>query len=620
MKILIDGKEAAFMEDFSFDYVAENRLFMGRDAYTFDMTFPLKDCPQNLAIFGLLYRPDVPCEGMTFDCEIRDKNNVYYGILLVIGRTDSDLKCQFAEGRCKETVVDPFENTYINKLDLGAPQYTRASEISPVNAWRGLFFGNSAVALPWINEAYPTVPNNWVDYKNGSYSWHKDVEYLSWQPYLIVIASKICQEIGYSYDFQKWYESGYSQLIICNVLPGSWERPGYADALPAWTVSEFFEKLELLLMCEFDFDHKAKTVSMRFSKDVIENTPVVCLDDVVDDFDASIETSDDTSCDYIGCKRIAYKQTGHPMENYYMCDWYTASMNLPLDYSSVNEMLETNGPRDAGYGPVYGRTITGMNAAYGIFNNTLHYPWRVKAVNTVFCTRSIGTEKHSFASGVWGVKGDRYCQIRVCTPVNVFGAGIPESDDVETEEIDFVPVCITDTYISKSDDMGFMMMMSFDSEDESEEAAQIDELTGFYALEDVVIQKRPARIIEKGNPSVADAFYDTVFVAFWDGMVPEPGKQPYPFLDKVTITQDWKYIRKNYSLRLYSDDRNTVRNIPMIDKKQKFKYSFLADKIPNPRAIFNIHGRLFVCEKITATFSQNGMSQMLKGEFYPLLE
>ena len=58
----------------------------------------------------------------------------------------------------------------------------------------------------------------------------------------------------------------------------------------------------------------------------------------------------------------------------------------------------------------------------------------------------------------------------------------------------------------------------------------------------------------------------------------------------------------------------------MVDPLQKFKFSFLSDTIPNPRAIFNIAGKRYVCEKITATFSEDGMSQLLKGEFYPLLE
>ena len=52
MKILVNGMEAAVRSDLSFDYVIENRLFLGRDGYTLDITFPLRECPENQDIFG----------------------------------------------------------------------------------------------------------------------------------------------------------------------------------------------------------------------------------------------------------------------------------------------------------------------------------------------------------------------------------------------------------------------------------------------------------------------------------------------------------------------------------------------------------------------------------------
>ena len=55
-----------------------------------------------------------------------------------------------------------------------------------------------------------------------------------------------------------------------------------------------------------------------------------------------------------------------------------------------------------------------------------------------------------------------------------------------------------------------------------------------------------------------------------------------------------------------------------IDTSTKVTFKFLADAIPNPRALFFIQGRQYVCEKITATFTDDGMSQLLKGEFYPV--
>ena len=39
------------------------------------------------------------------------------------------------------------------------------------------------------------------------------------------------------------------------------------------------------------------------------------------------------------------------------------------------------------------------------------------------------------------------------------------------------------------------------------------------------------------------------------------------------------------------------------------------------RSVFHIRGKRYICEKITATFTEkNGMSQLLKGVFYPMQE
>ena len=36
--------------------------------------------------------------------------------------------------------------------------------------------------------------------------------------------------------------------------------------------------------------------------------------------------------------------------------------------------------------------------------------------------------------------------------------------------------------------------------------------------------------------------------------------------------------------------------------------------------LFIIRGKRYVCEKLTATFTSQGMSQLIKGSFYPVLE
>lgn len=76
----------------------------------------------------------------------------------------------------------------------------------------------------------------------------------------------------------------------------------------------------------------------------------------------------------------------------------------------------------------------------------------------------------------------------------------------------------------------------------------------------------------------------------------------------------------NKWLRINDRYHNSRRNVHAIDTKQKTTFKFLSDTIPNPRAMFLIRGKRYLCEKVTATFTENGMSQLIKGIFWPIAE
>ena len=99
MEIQINGQPAYLKENTSFEYITENRLFTGSDSYTLTITFPLKDCPQNIAIFGHLHRQDVEKTRIVFDCDIRDRNFIKSGTLTVTEISEVEVKTQFLEGR-----------------------------------------------------------------------------------------------------------------------------------------------------------------------------------------------------------------------------------------------------------------------------------------------------------------------------------------------------------------------------------------------------------------------------------------------------------------------------------------------------------------------------------------
>ena len=87
------------------------------------------------------------------------------------------------------------------------------------------------------------------------------------------------------------------------------------------------------------------------------------------------------------------------------------------------------------------------------------------------------------------------------------------------------------------------------------------------------------------------------------------------------VRPDWSgYYHPHFSSRL-NDSLDQRFHIALpIEPTKKTTFKFLANKVPDVRAPFIIRGKRYVCEKLTATFTENGMSQLIKGVFYPVPE
>jgi hypothetical protein len=608
MKITVNNQVAAISEGSSFDYVSENRLFSSADGYTLSIDFPLKDCPQNLAIFGNVNRKDVALGKIRFDCEILDRNVFLSGTLTITKITEAVLTGQFLEGRSAQNFDDTFDDIYINELDLGSPADTSINQ-APSSVWN--MSGSAdveAVALPWVNDSSDGAVNNFATYNSstGKFAWDEDVKGLSFFPYLLHIAKKICEAdgVGYSYDFTAWENSDWRWLLVCNALPYPWELPQYARALPHWSITEFFEKLEMFMSCEFDIDHKKKKISMSFTADVQEQLAVQQVPNIVDEFYSDI-SADEHSADYLGAKNLKYKDLGYDAWSIADCDWYLKNYTNFLEYDTFEELW------------AYAKQFAKYSIDRKEWAHVTTHPTNIlhaKDINAYFIfketKKSIDIDREK-----GGATEITFNFETALLQVNTFGARlVDDTEDADEEELEFVPVRIDET----DDDHGVAMFLSPSSYSEDYDDSDLDtDSDSSVDLSNMpVVQSMTYQAIIKGEEEAAE-YYSVINVGFWKGMSSDNTLMPVPHISPIEIN-GWTYAKTSFSLRLNDTSVNVRNGLHTIDPKQKLTFTFLSDHIPNVRAIFNIKGRLYLCEKITATFSETGMSQLLKGEFYPL--
>lgn len=604
MQIFINGKEAALKKGSSFEFVAENRLFSGSDSYTLTITFPLKGCLRNIEIFGNLCRDELQVKDYVFECEIRDRNFSRFGSLTITEISDVDVKAQFLEGRAEQNFANNFDDVYINELDLGKYPNITKSSITPEEAWSPQINGGEAVALPWVS-VDSGVTHNFARYDSGTrkYTWADTGQYLTWQPFLVPIVRRICDAVGYTCDLTEWEESPLDNLLICNTLPDGWELSGYARALPHWSVSEFFEKLELFLRGEFTIDHRERHISFRFSRNVLEETKPVRIDDVVDEFTSAIDT-EDGKCEYLEAKAFKYPEQSMSIWKYMSCDWFIKSLSEDdiVRYPYYTEMYEAN------------KNILAYDDRGGNHRNPSSNVGKVlyaEDVDMYYIIRNLSRVDNG--KDVFGHTTHLYT--RILQPINELGAYLPEGTDIEdAEELEFVPACVDYT----DNDYGYVIFNSFSSYNEP---AASQDPTSFLNKIQTAASEDPYEefqktgmqmIIESGEKDTPSEYYDVINLGIYSGLH-NPGWV-------CPVIAAWN--NRIYAENMRINDNTNERWTPFytIDRNRKVTFKFLSDHIPDPRALFYIHGRRYICEKITATFTEDGMSQLLKGEFWPLLD
>lgn len=603
MEIYVDHKLAVLKKGTAFDFVSENRYFSGADSYSMTITFPLAGCADNIAIFGHINRKDVVAQQLLFDCEIRDRSFYKHGSITITEINDVEVKTQFLEGRSVQNYSDSFDVLYINELELGYPSPETSSFPANSHIARSIDNGLNYLALPWVNNTTGNIQNRPNDSSSWPSSWHYDTHGLSFQPYLVYLLQLICNSVGYTYDFSKLMNSQYRYLIVCNTLPYAWSCLNWATALPHWTLTELFEQLEYFLNGEFDIDHVSKHISFRFSTEAIASAGTVELTNIMDEFSSTVE--DAGSCKYREYVNLKFAECDHRKWKYYSCKWF-------VDMMKTQDVIFAGLFRPYNYGKFY-KEVNGAQRLYvemrgaadyvQVYYNgwNLEYLYYCRAEDTYFIIRNYGKYIVD-SSQPENLEGNtRY--LNTLEPINMFGDSIVD-ENAETVEVKIVPVWIDEAYADGNFKGNAFFL----------ECGQYVNGANSSIPWDYADQK-----LKAGESERSVEYFDKLYMGFWTGSTYNAmrGKLLFPVIDNVlTYSREMDFELTGLSMRLRSNLFGSNSQTHRIASNKKYKFSFLAKDVPNVRSLFIIHGQRYICEKITANFTEDGMSELMKGEFW----
>jgi hypothetical protein len=574
----------------------------------------LAECPQNLAIFGNINRKDVNNPNSVMSCEIRDRNFYKKGVIAITELTQSEVKIQFLADRSVQNYNTSLDDIYINELDLGAPESVNPADFSVLEAWgQDPTTSNFLryVAIPWVNNSSGNIQND-ADYDTASkqWSWNANTSGLSFMPYMIYLAELICKQIDFSCDFSKWETSTWRYLLCCNALPYAWEMPEFAAALPHWSVYEFFQQLEYLMQCEFNFDFNERQVTMEWPQEVAANAGTVQLTKVLDEYSATCDNilTDDSTSSKPQLFQYADSSILPKVWNRYTCSWLIEKNKTyvkELDNDSFEEFKAQWGT-DKGFFVEVGQTA--LNKI--LSNNPC--PYIVHYLDTYFIVVYGDVTKTTYVTTKTGKhQVDWYA--RRLQPIAMFAHWLSEEELEDATTINIIPATIDDT---EKGDCIYLSIGDLDNVD-----AVSEEST------DKTVVRKYSQLIAAGEDDEDTEYLSNMCAALAlpESSPNQDGQFYCPVIDKVyALKGEFKAQElSDFDIDGFRLSQNRAYTADIlfsdIDTTQKYTFKFLSETMPNVRSIFLIQGKRYVAEKITATFTEEGMSQLLTGVFHPVL-
>lgn len=594
MKILVNGKEAVLKTGSSFEYVSENPLFTEAEGYSLEIEFPLKDCPQNILIFGALHVKGVDISTVTFPCEIITESFNKSGILTITEVNDASVKAQFLEGMSQENFASVL-NSYINELDYGDYDGTRGGWSHDPSEWPGgigIFEGWTQFEI-WDKSSKSVLGPVEAD-PDGH-------DFLCRHIYLWKLVELVALVMpgGWSLDQENMKQMEvYEYAIIANrrnfIRNDSGDRIRPLNlSLPHWTVREFFNYVGDFFGFATKIDVNSRSISFVPYKDFVDSNEVELQ--VSDDFTVEIVSEESK---YRGNRKYSLPDNSDP-KKLNSCRYILDDQRVPHQTMTSTQFFQAiknaqgNDPDpSAEYMPAYLYYLSDVDQ-YAVITECEKdetRPGRVilKADIINQCDSEEGGEELKLCPCPQGGEVYRYHDWPQ------FYYNLPEIEIPDDPD------------------------ECYDSDAPWNEPPVMDRISsGQRKPEDFLFDK--LWLVRRATNGMISGFrYKMQFwwTAIWDAngnvAVDDNGNQEIRYYtqnmvdDHKTLTPQDQSIKANVML-------------PKVDETKLYRYKFLASSLPSATAIYVIKGKRYACLRLTARFTDTGMSELIEGEFYEIV-
>lgn len=578
IRLFIDNTEVALSESTSFKYYRHNPFADKKGDYTYDIdvnlnnknnAFLYRDLANVNGKFSIKNRNALLLDGAKVICRGTE-------VILSLENNIAKIQIVAGESELNYLIGDDASVRDLDLPDLGEPSLSDAS-------W------NMVASFPLHNYTYPLFHDKEftdTDSQKGNHGWnvfyrengvldtfvHDEDLRLCKCPFLLYVVESVIKALGYEIERDELAEgnSKWRLLLMFNTLGAT----SVAKMLPDWTVKQFITEVENFFNCVILCQNgKASILSYDtyYSQNQLEE---IGSESLLSEY--AVETSEDDVALQLSDCDISYKLGSNDYFKY---------ANIPddnmeqLENKTVMYRAIVPSEEEAKKQYIYKDPNEGFLYAvykYSRWDGSDEYGYQ---------------QCNQFQSYVKGKSG---IELGI-TPVDV-------RIDVAMGRYGLFPR----SYVASTNKIGM-------------------------SAEDIILN------------GYKDSVTDKIEVAFYLGMrrpiysgLEEQKDMAQCFTTKyicgIYFVTELGYYKMNsedfnfytgQTLELLGEDGRVAtdyKNRLQVDTKSCYKIKFLANKILDPAKLFLINGRRFVCVKLEYDYKNLQLSDIVEGEFYPIVE
>ncbi|MBQ7192082.1 MAG: hypothetical protein IJS00_04325 [Paludibacteraceae bacterium] len=612
----INGQPLVLSPDTNITYTHTNNDFEDVGGFTLQITVPLRGVPENIAVLGEYFRKGVTLPSSQMPARLVAPPLDLEGVVILFEANEKECQLQFLDNESIANNADPFVieygDTYIRYINEINDSYPIVNIVNDIPTEGGYTTdGARGLVLPWVNATTGNLQPGYI----ANHISPKQI-------FLIPFLEFILNKFGFTLETTSAFRSFFGDMLIMNALPDTWQLPS-SRALPHWTVTELLDEVGKLTMHSWKMDIvNRKIIFTRRGPEQITTIAQPLLT-----FKAKQAREGD--CKHLLLKQFKYSDRGDTewrrLTEFtntidYLASYpnritnltFTDGMQLPN--TTIASLAQENASNDQEAFDTYtSMHYTEIYRVTGIFDQgytveTRYYYSYIASVRRATRQEVLDAGKDWEQPGIYWWFITYYFR-----PLNTF-APYPKQADGETVEMKIVPI----RQIEMPDDnTRFYPALDCGEYDPTGNNDPAEYLVDSY-------KKSADRMF---NIDVTE-FFDKLYVAFYNNQVNinTDTDDRTPTVDSYRLSPSG-ILKEDNAGTLILEQTNSLLDYSSLLKDKTidthFKYSFqwmqTDGLLPEVRNIFRIEGQEYICEKLEATFTSDGLSPLLKGEFWRII-